>query len=84
MLVADTPLSGCREAREPNDVIRPCRQPTVEPFPMCYGTDLTSMAILRWRQEAGVEWHYIALGNIGPTSSPSDTRWKKQAARGQT
>lgn len=51
---------------------------------MCYGTDLTSMAILRWRQEAGVEWHYIALGNIGPTSSPSDTRWKKQAARGQT
>jgi putative transposase len=27
---------------------------------MCYGTELTSMAILRWSQETGIEWHYIA------------------------
>lgn len=31
-------------------------------FPMCYGTDVTSRAILRWQQEASVEWHYIAPG----------------------
>jgi len=26
------------------------------------GTELTSTAILRWSQETGVEWHYIAPG----------------------
>ena len=26
------------------------------------GTELTSMAILRWSQESGVDWHYIAPG----------------------
>ena len=26
------------------------------------GTELTSMAILRWSQETRVEWHYIAPG----------------------
>ena len=26
------------------------------------GTEPTSMAILRWSQESGVEWHYIAPG----------------------
>jgi len=26
------------------------------------GTELTSMAILRWCQERGIEWHYIAPG----------------------
>jgi putative transposase len=31
-------------------------------FPMCYGTELTSPAILRWTQERPVEWHYIAPG----------------------
>jgi len=31
-------------------------------LPMCYGTELTSMAILRWCQETGVQWHYIAPG----------------------
>ena len=29
---------------------------------MCYGTELTSMAILRWSQTSGVDWHYIAPG----------------------
>ena len=29
---------------------------------MCYGTELTSMAILRWSKEREVEWHYIAPG----------------------
>ena len=26
------------------------------------GTELTSMAVLRWSQQTGVEWHYIAPG----------------------
>jgi len=26
------------------------------------GTELTSMAILRWSQASGVDWHYIAPG----------------------
>lgn len=29
---------------------------------MCYGTELTSNAMLKWQQERGVEWHYIAPG----------------------
>jgi putative transposase len=26
------------------------------------GTELTGMTILRWSQEHGIEWHYIAPG----------------------
>jgi putative transposase len=26
------------------------------------GTEFTSMAILRWLQENGIDWHYIAPG----------------------
>ena len=29
---------------------------------MCYGTELTSNAILGWADETGVGWHYIAPG----------------------
>lgn len=29
---------------------------------MCYGTEFTSMAILRWSKEHDIEWHYIAPG----------------------
>jgi len=31
-------------------------------FPMCYGTELTSRAVLEWTNRSGVEWHYIAPG----------------------
>ena len=31
-------------------------------FRRCYGTELTSTAILKWCQETRVEWHYIAPG----------------------
>ena len=31
-------------------------------FPRCYGPELISMAVLRWRQETGVDWYYIAPG----------------------
>lgn len=29
---------------------------------MCYGTELTSNAVLAWSGDVGVEWHYIAPG----------------------
>ena len=29
---------------------------------MCYGTELTSRAILGWQQDHGIEWHCIAPG----------------------
>ena len=59
-LVADTSLSGRRVARELNAVIasRGCPVTCVSDN----GTELTSMAILRWSQETSVDWHYIAPG----------------------
>jgi len=59
-LVADTSLSGLRVARELDAIIAERGRPL-----MCVsdnGTELTSMAILRWRQDTGIEWHYIAPG----------------------
>lgn len=34
-----------------------CRQ---NMFPTCYGTELTSNAILKWQEDSKLEWHYIA------------------------
>lgn len=59
-LVADTSHSGLRVARELEDIIRwRGRSDTIVSE---NGTELTSMAILRWCQATGVEWHYIAPG----------------------
>jgi transposase InsO family protein len=33
-------------------------------FPTCYGTQLTSNAILKWCAETEVEWQYIAPGKL--------------------
>ena len=59
-LVADTSLSGLRVGRELDAVVAQRGKPAG-----CLsdnGSELTSMAILRWSQETGVEWHYIAPG----------------------
>ena len=59
-LAADTSLSGLRVARELDAVIEHRGRPL-----MCVsdnGTELTSMAILKWAQERRIEWHYIAPG----------------------
>jgi putative transposase len=59
-LVADTSLSGGRVVRELDAVIAERGRPA-----MCVsdnGTELTSMAVLRWCQESQIEWHYIAPG----------------------
>lgn len=59
-LVADTSLSGIRVARELDTIVAERGRPA-----MCVsdnGTELTSMAILRWSQETEIDWHYIAPG----------------------
>ncbi len=60
-LIADTSISGARVARELDMAIleRLAKPGTVVSD---NGTELTSMAILRWSKDRQVEWHYIAPG----------------------
>ena len=59
-LVADSSLSGMRVGRELDAVMnvrgRPCSIVSDN------GTELTSVAILRWSQDNRIDWHYIAPG----------------------
>ena len=59
-LVADTSLPGVRVARELDAIIAVRGRPAG--IVSDNGTELTSMAILRWSQETRIEWHYIAPG----------------------
>jgi len=59
-LVADTSLSGARVARELDAIAAKRGWPAS--VVSDNGTELTSTAILRWSQERGVAWHYIAPG----------------------
>lgn len=59
-LVTDTSLSGMRVVRELDAImIRRGKPKTVVSD---NGTELTSMAVLKWCQETGIGWHYIAPG----------------------
>jgi putative transposase len=59
-LVADTPLSGLRVARELDRVIAGRGRPKM--IVSDNGSELTSNAILAWADQARVEWNYIAPG----------------------
>lgn len=59
-LEADTSLPGLRVARELDGIVAARGRPTS--IVSDNGTELTSMAILRWSQETRIEWHYIAPG----------------------
>jgi putative transposase len=59
-LVADTSLSGLRVTRELDGLIKRRGRPNT--IVSDNGTELTSMAVLKWCQETGVEWHYIQPG----------------------
>jgi putative transposase len=59
-LIADTSLAGVRVARELDALIARRGRPGI--IVSDNGTELTSMAILRWSQEQRIEWHYIAPG----------------------
>ena len=58
--MADTSLSGHRVALELDELI--ARRGRPEMVVSDNGTELTSTAILRWSQETGMAWHYIAPG----------------------
>src|SRR3546814_16507804 len=53
--------SGARVARELDAIIAARGVPPLM-IVSDNGTELTSLAILRWTQERPVEWHYIAPG----------------------
>lgn len=59
-LLADTSLSGLRLTRELSRIAGSRSLPGT--IVSDNGTEMTSMAVLRWSQETGVEWHYIAPG----------------------
>jgi putative transposase len=59
-LVADTSLSGLRVTRELDQVIAERGMPGT--IVSDNGTEFTSMAVLKWVQDTGVDWHYIAPG----------------------
>ena len=57
-LIADTSLSGLRVARELHHIMAQRGSPKM--IVSDNGTEFTSNAILKWADEAKVEWHYIA------------------------
>jgi putative transposase len=59
-LVADTSLSGLRVGRGLDRIAALRGRPAM--IASDKGTELTSHAMLRWQQERGVAWHYIAPG----------------------
>ena len=59
-LVVDTSLSGGRVARELDAIITERSKPLM--IVSDNGTELTSLAILKWTQDRSIEWHYIAPG----------------------
>ena len=59
-LVADTSLSGQRVTRELDQIIAERGMPGT--IVSDNGTEFTSMAILKWVQNTGIDWHYIAPG----------------------
>jgi len=60
VLVADTSLSGQRVARELDRIVAERGLPKT--IVSDNGTEFTSMAILKWVQDTGIDWHYIAPG----------------------
>ena len=62
MLVADTSLSGKRVARELDRAIAERGMPKT--IVSDNGTEFTSMATLKWVQDTGIDWHYIAPGKL--------------------
>lgn len=80
-LVADTSLSGARLARELDSLIARRGKPNT--IVSDNGTEMTSMAILKWCQETQVDWHYIAPGKppLGGASLACRARDAKRLRR---
>ena len=59
-LESDTSISGARVARELDAIIAVRGKPLM--IVSDNGTELTSLAILKWTQDRRIDWHYIAPG----------------------
>ena len=59
-LIADTSLSGARVVRELDAMM--ARRGKPHTIVSDNGTELTSIAVLKWCQGSSVKWHYIAPG----------------------
>jgi len=59
-MIVDTSLSGIRVARELDDLIKNRGKP--ELIISDNGTEFTSVAVLKWSEDASVKWHYIDPG----------------------
>lgn len=59
-LVPDTSISGLRVTRELDQAITERGMPKT--IVSDNGTEFTSMAILKWVQDNGIDWHYIQPG----------------------
>ena len=59
-MIADTSLSGLRVTRELTAIM--ARRGRPKTIVSDNGTEVTSMAVLRWCQETWIDWHYIAPG----------------------
>ena len=62
LLVPDTSISGLRVTRELDQAFAECGIP--ETIVSDNGTEFTSMAILKWVQNNGIDWHYIQPGKL--------------------
>ena len=60
LLVPDTSISGLRVTRELDQAFAERGMP--ETIVSDNGTEFTSMAILKWVQNNGIDWHYIQPG----------------------
>ena len=60
LLVPDTAISGLRVTRELDQVFAERGMPRT--IVSDNGTEFTSMAILKWVQDNGLDWHYIQPG----------------------
>ena len=63
-LMADTSLSGLRDTRELDGLIHLRGKPVTAVSDN--GTELTSMAVLKWSQETDADWRYIQPGKPMP------------------
>lgn len=72
-LVVDTSLSGLRVVRELDALMRLRGKPVT--VVSDNGTELTSMAVLKWCQETSVEWHYIQPGKPMQNGLRRELQW---------
>jgi putative transposase len=78
--VANTSLSGARLVRELDAVTGQRGAPRM--IVSDNGTELTSMAILKWRQQTGIEWHWENWPLEAKNETPdSPLNWREDGAQ---